>query len=133
MAGNAASWGLGLLGAVMGGVLGFFAFGWIAQQGFYALVMPGAFLGLGCGLLSRHDSPARGALCGLAGLALGIVAEWSQFPFVRDRSFGFFLTHLHELQPVTLIMVILGGVLAFWFGRGQYRGRREAPPDKPDA
>ena len=35
---------LGLAGAEMGGVLGYFAFDWLAQQGFFAAALPGVFL-----------------------------------------------------------------------------------------
>ena len=44
---------LGLVGAIAGGVLGFYTFGWLSRQGFYGLIIPGAFLGLGCSLLAR--------------------------------------------------------------------------------
>ena len=42
---------LGLVGAIAGGVLGFYTFRWLLGQGFYGLIIPGAFLGLGCSLL----------------------------------------------------------------------------------
>ena len=42
---------LGLVGAIIGGVLGFYTFGWLFYYGFYGLMIPGAFLGLGCSLL----------------------------------------------------------------------------------
>ncbi|NJN05747.1 MAG: hypothetical protein HC814_04360 [Rhodobacteraceae bacterium] len=35
----------GLIGAVLGGVVGWFAFFWIANQGFYMLALPGGLLG----------------------------------------------------------------------------------------
>jgi len=37
----------GILGAAAGGILGYFAFFWIAGQGFYALMVPGGLVGLG--------------------------------------------------------------------------------------
>jgi hypothetical protein len=36
----------GLVGAVVGGVTGYYAFGWALSQGYYAMVVPGALLGL---------------------------------------------------------------------------------------
>ena len=51
---------LGLVGAAIGGVLGFYTFGWLEDHGFYGLAIPGAFLGLGCGLLAQHRSRPRG-------------------------------------------------------------------------
>ena len=41
----------GLAGAALGGIVGYLVFGWLARQGLYALVLPGASLGLGCALL----------------------------------------------------------------------------------
>ncbi len=54
---------LGLVGAAVGGVLGFYTFGWLEDHGFYGLAIPGAFLGLGCGLLAQHRSSARAGSC----------------------------------------------------------------------
>ncbi len=50
---------LGLAGAAVGGVLGFYIFGWMFERGWYGLMIPGAFLGLGCSMLARHPSLAR--------------------------------------------------------------------------
>ena len=68
---------LSLVGAALGGILGHYAFGWILRQGFYAPMLPGACLGLGCGLLSRGKSITRGVLCLLAALALGLYTRWT--------------------------------------------------------
>ncbi len=62
---------LGLIGAVIGGALGYYIFMWIVDQGFYGLMIPGALLGLGCSLLSQHRSHFRGVICAAAGLAAG--------------------------------------------------------------
>jgi hypothetical protein len=108
---------LGLVGAVAGGLLGYWAFFWIASQGFYALILPGAFLGLGCSLLARHRSLARGIICGIAGFFLGLYTDWRFEPFVADKSFRYFVTHFYQLVPVTLIMIGLGTAIAFWMGK----------------
>ena len=114
-----ASWPLGLLGAVGGGALGYFAFFWLARQDFYALVFPGAALGLGCRLLSGGKSFGLGIVCGLLGLLLGPLTEWRFAPFVADGSLSYFLTHLSDLRPFTLMAIAAGGLLAFWFGKGR--------------
>jgi hypothetical protein len=108
---------LGLVGAAIGGAVGYFAFFWILRYGFYAGVLPGALVGLGGGLLSRERSWLRGAILGLAGLALGLYAEWKFAPFVADESFTFMLTHILEKSPVKLFMLGLGAFFAFWWGR----------------
>lgn len=109
----------GLLGMVVGGVAGFFLFQWLVRQGFYGLAIPGAVMGLACGYLSRVHSPVLAAACGIGATLLLPFAEWKLFPFVADDSFGYFLTHLHQLKPLTLIMLALGIVFAAWFGLGR--------------
>src|SRR3989442_281727 len=95
-------WPLGCLGAVLGGWLGYLAFFWIARQGFYALPVPGAVLGIGCGLLARNKLVPLAVLCGVAALALGLYAEWRFEPFIVDKSLGYFVSHIHQLRPYTL-------------------------------
>ncbi len=114
-----ANWLLGLVGAVGGGVLGYFAFRFMASQGFYAMILPGALLGLGCGWLSGGKSNALGALCAFLALTLGIFLEWQFAPFAADDSLPFFLAHLHELTTTTLAMIGLGAFFGYWFGKGR--------------
>lgn len=95
---KALRWPLGLLGAVGGGLLGYFAFFWIASQNLYAPALPGAAIGLGCGTLSGGRSRALGIVCGVLALLLGVFAEWRFAPFVDDPGLGFFLMHLGGSQ-----------------------------------
>jgi hypothetical protein len=104
----------GLAGATLGAVVGWFAFFWAARQGFYMLALPGGLLGAGAGLLMRRGSLPFALVCAVAALALGLLAEWRLAPFRADASLGYFLAHLHQLQPLTLIMIALGGFLGFW-------------------
>ena len=111
---------LSLVGAALGGILGHYAFGWILRQGFYAPMVPGACLGLGCGLLSRGKSITRGVLCLLAALGLGLYTRWTHD--ANDKSFPYFLSHFYELTPITQLMIGLGALLASWFGYTQLLG-----------
>jgi hypothetical protein len=104
---------MALVGAAIGGAVGYFLFFLIAKLGFYGLMIPGAMLGLGAGMF-RNRSIVVAIVCGLAALALGLFTEWKIAPFVADESLGFFVTHIHKLSPVTLVMVVLGGVVGFW-------------------
>jgi len=108
-----------LLGAAVGGLLGYFIFFWIVRQGFLALVVPGGLIGLGGGIVKTR-SKAIAAICGLAALALSIFTDWRFAPFVADNSFGYFITHVYLLPPYTLIMIGAGTALGFWvpFRRG---------------
>src|SRR6185436_16220605 len=110
---------LGLLGAVLGGCAGYFAFFWISRQGFYALALPAAFVGLGAGLCARRRSSLLAVLCAVAGLALGLFTEWRFAPFVADKSLSYFLGHLHLLQPLTWIMLALGAFLSYRLALGR--------------
>ena len=102
-----------LMGAVAGGLIGYFGFLWIAHQGFYALVLPGGLLGIGASL-AQNRSRAICVVCGLMALALGLMAEWQFAPYIKDTSLGFFLAHIHQLRPITLIMIAAGGFIGYW-------------------
>jgi hypothetical protein len=110
---------LGLLGALIGGCVGYFSFFWISRQGFYALALPGALLGLGAGLCARHRSSLLAIICGIAGLALGLFTEWRFAPFIADKSLSYFFSHLHLLRPLTWIMVALGTFLSYRLALGR--------------
>jgi len=111
---------LGVIGGIVGGVFGYVLFFWILKQGFYALVLPGASVGLGCGLLARHPSVPRGLACAIAALALGLYTEWKYLEFMAfavDDRFSTFVTHFYRLRPITLIMIGLGTALAYYLGK----------------
>lgn len=102
-----------LCGALAGGVLGYFAFFWMATQGFYALALAGGLLGLGAGVV-KNRSILVAISCALAATGLGLVAEWRYAPFIQNDGLAYFLTHVHQLNPVTLVMILVGGLVAFW-------------------
>jgi len=104
----------GLIGAAIGGAIGYFAFHWITRQGFYGLVLPGAFLGIGARLCARDGSTPLAIVCAVTSFLLGLFAEWRFAPFVADRSLAYFITHIHQLRPITLIMIAVGAGLSFW-------------------
>jgi hypothetical protein len=100
-------------GAVLGGILGYNAFFWVVDQGFYGLVIPGGLLGIGAGF-GRSKSIWVPVACAVAAVALGVYTEWKFRPFVKDDSLGYFLQHIFDLRPITLLMIALGGALGFW-------------------
>lgn len=125
------NWVAGLIGAAVGGLLGVFAFGWAYRQGFYAMVLPGALLGLGCGLAAGDRSMARGGVCGLAALVLGLYTEWHYRYFVRDPGLDFFLRHLGDLPSLTWISIGAGALVAYWLGRDTLRPSGAGPKGSP--
>jgi len=108
---------LGLAGAAIGSVAGVVIVSWIAKSGFYGMMIPGALLGLGCSMLAQHRSLARGIVCGVAAVILGLFAEWYCFPFVADDSLRYFVAHVGDLKGLTMLMIGVGGLLGFWMGR----------------
>tara|TARA_R110002095_G_scaffold142661_1_gene123564 strand:+ start:432 stop:857 length:426 start_codon:yes stop_codon:yes gene_type:complete len=125
---------LGVLGGIAGACLGCFLFHAFTRQGFYAMVLPGALAGIGCGSLSRHRSLILGVACAFIGAIAGVFAEWQYAPFIKDKSLGYFLMHLHQLRPLSQFLIFAGSLLAFWFGMGRNGGvwpRRQAVKRDP--
>jgi hypothetical protein len=104
---------LALAGEAAGGAFGYFGFFWIAEQGFYALVLPGGLLGLGAGVF-KNRSVGVAVVCGLAAIALGLFTEYRFAPCEDDDSLVYFLAHIPDLEPITLIMIAVGGLIGFW-------------------
>lgn len=120
---NAAiDYALGLAGAIVGAVVGHFLFYAIATQGFYAIAVPGALLGLGCGALSGRRSVVLGIVCGAGGLAIALYSEWRVFPFIKDGSFSYFLAHVQDLTLVSKVAIALNAGFGLWFGMGREGG-----------
>jgi len=113
--------GRGCAGAAVGGVIGWLLFFWIARQGFYMLALPGGLLGIGASLATKRASLPLAIVTGIAATVLGVLAEWRFAPFRVDPSLGYFLAHLHQLQPLALIMIALGASVGFWM---PFRGGR---------
>ena len=113
--------GRGMAGAVVGGMIGWGIFHFLVGQGLYGLVLPGALIGLACGAAAGGVSNVNAALCAVGGLAIGLLLEWTYFPFDADQSLGYFLRNLGELRGMTWLMIVLGAVFAGWFGRGRQR------------
>ena len=111
----------GIAGGALGGVVGYFLFQFLLARQFYALALPGAMVGLGAGLLARGRSQALGAICAAAAILLAIVIEWQRAPFKADGSFLYFVTHLHRWDGATVkfVMIAVGALCAYWFGRGR--------------
>ena len=115
----AASFSRGVVGAAIGGAIGWVVFGQLLSHGMYALALPGALLGLGFGLLARRSTIVGGLFCAVAALILMLLCEWHHRPWMNDGSLEYFMTHLHKLKPYTLVFLTLGTVFSFWFGRGR--------------
>ena len=101
------------MGALAGGLAGYFLFFWILRQGFYGIILPGCLLGFGAGLFPSRSVGACVA-CGVLALGLGLFAEWRSAPFIKDPSLLYFISHIHDLKPITLLMILVGGIVGFY-------------------
>ena len=121
---------LGIVGGVCGGAVGWFVFSLIARQGYHALALPGALVGLGCGALSGRRSLCLGFACACAALALGAVVAWRVAPFADNSGLEYYLLHLDELPGKIILLILTGVAIAFWFGCGREGGAwlRKQPP-----
>ena len=106
---------LALLAATVGGCVGYFAFFWIVNQGFYAIMLPPALVGLAAGYCTPRRSQPLAIACGIAGLALGLYTEWRFAPFIVDNSLSYFITHVHQLKPITQLMLVIGSLASYYF------------------
>ena len=125
----------GLLGGVVGGVLGYFVVGWISRQGFYAMILPGALVGLGCGQASSTRSNVRGVVSALMALIAGLISEWLVFYHPAERTVGSFVEFLSKFgqQPmVTPIMIAVGTLFGYWWGREERIGSIRGGPRRPE-
>ena len=102
-----------LIGAAVGGVIGYFVFFWVATTGFYGLAIPGGLLGIGAAIVKTKSIPLA-IVCGLAALTLGFYTEWKFAPFTDDASLGYFIAHVYQLRPITLIMIAVGAAVGFY-------------------
>jgi hypothetical protein len=108
----------GFAGAVVGGAVGYVVFRLLAQNGFYGILIPGALLGMGAGWAARGKSQLLGIVCFVLAIGLTLFTEWHVM-FARNNTFADFLSKIHTLSAVRLIMLALGPVMAYWFGRGR--------------
>ncbi len=106
---------LAIIGAAIGVTLGFFGTGWLARQGLYSVLLPGALLGFGALLGKGHRSIVLPIVFGLLGVVAVYLTEWHYFPFVKDKSLFYFIGELATLKPLTHVMAALGGAISFWF------------------
>lgn len=107
---------LGILGGIAGGIAGGFICKFIAGQGFYAGMIPGAMVGLGFAFAARKGHLLFGVASGILGLVTGLVTEWQVFH--SDQTFFESIVQLKKEGIVTWVMLGVGTLLAFSFGKG---------------
>ena len=112
----------GLLAGVVGGVAGYWLVAYlIGSQGLWVPILPGAFAGLACGQASPIYSRRRGIVLAIFVLGLVVYAQWKLFnpAFAFDGTLRDYVLHLHQLPPMTLIVMAVNVVIGYWWGREQ--------------
>ena len=101
-----------ILGAIAGGIAGYFVFLWLARTyGALGFAIPGVGVAIGTGFF-RCPSKLLAGLIGLGALFAGLYSSWI---LLRARgSFGSFLRNVLDLPSYQLILIFLGAVIAFW-------------------
>jgi hypothetical protein len=110
-----------LVGAAVGGGLGYALFWWQQQTGIWIVAATGIGLGLGAGLGARSRSTKWGLLMGLVALAYTLIVAWQHYPFRADKSLFEFVGTIPQRsanEMWTYLAVLLAG---FWFGMGRNR------------
>ena len=114
---------LGIFGALLGAVVGFFVFQFLARRGLYFIVLPGALVGLGCGFAARSRLLVLGIIAVAVAIPTAIVCEWRTDRYFCDDGETLmgvleYTSRMVELRGWKLpVFVGLNGLIAFWFGR----------------
>ena len=107
---------LGIFGALLGAVVGFFVFQALTRRGLYFIVLPGAAVGFGCGLAARSRSFVVALIAVAVAIPATIFYEWK----TDLHSLGIveYTSRMVELRGWKLpVFIGLNGLIAFWFGR----------------
>ena len=113
----AIAWARGVAGAVVGGLVGFLLFKLLLNNGLYAGILPGALVGVGYSIAARRRELVPGIICGIAGLIFGFWCDAATNNPPEDL-ISYFQTF--NLVPMAnKVMITIGGLAAFWFGRGR--------------
>jgi hypothetical protein len=98
--------------AIVGGFLGYHGFVLLLDHGSYALVLPGGLAGWSPEF--REAGQARAGPC--AAWSPSWRVYWPNIGLLRSWSMGVSGTfcHAHNLKPMTLILIGLGGFIGFW-------------------
>ena len=107
-----------LSGSVAGVIIGVAGFTFLLKYGLYAIVLPGAAVGLGTGLMSRRASWTFAIYSGVVGAVLCLLLHWKYFR--AGTAFSEFLGDLGNLPTDIKLRMAAGVVAAVWFGRGRH-------------
>lgn len=108
----------GLGGAIVGAAVGYVLFRVLYRNGLYGIMLPGVLLGTGAGWAARTRSQTLGILCAVLAVGATLFTEW-HVRFSQNNTFVSFLSNLHTLGTVPLVMMAFGVAAAYSFGQGR--------------
>ena len=110
------------LGALIGGVVGFFAYRAGLDAGWAAPWLVGLGIGLGCALVTRERSTLRGLVLACAAGWAAALAQVSLVPVAPGAGLGEGIVGFHAtLDATALTLHLLGIAAAFLLGRTSLR------------
>ncbi len=110
--GEAMAYPLACLGAIAGALLGAVLSYAAAKAGFYAIILVGVTTGFGATIAARRGGWIVALIATLVALTASLYTEWYLYPFVADDSLNYFIHHLGDLRPFTLIVHAAGAAAA---------------------
>jgi hypothetical protein len=114
----------GVIGALVGAAAGIWLFDFLLTKDLYAQPVPGAAVGMLCSIASGKRSWLLAGMCGVLGLLAGALAEHAAF-VADDWDVVAALGALGELEGGHLFRIVVGVVIAIWFGLGRDRPTKE--------
>ena len=109
-------------GALLGAIVGFFAFGALSGAGFYAPWIVGLLIGLGCAAITLEKSGMRGLVLAIAAAWVSAMAQVHYMPIAGTTGMIDGLTQFHAALSGTDLLLHLASVAAaFLFGRTSLR------------
>ncbi len=108
-------WGRAVIGALLGSIVGYFAFKFMLNYGLYGPAIPGAAVGIGAGFYLTRKHIAVGLFSAVVATIVGVCSDYSIT--VVDN----FANYLTGQSPATYLMLGLGTAMGYWFGVGRDR------------
>jgi hypothetical protein len=116
---------IAIAGAIVGGVVGGFLVWWLAQQSFYATILPGGLAGI-CAGFKKNRLIFVPIICGLLALAFEVATEWRVFS--SHMTLSEFLAAFRDEPPITWIMIVAGTAIGFWVPFRQFEKPAKPAP-----
>jgi len=115
----AKAWGRGIIGAILGAVIGYFAYFKLLDFGYDGLMVSGLLIGLGFSLFSKRTFWSAGIFCAVLALIVMLYCEWQSLENFHDKDLATFVKAIPDLNSWSKIMLGVGALMAFWLGRGK--------------